>query len=130
MSDAESIIKAPPINKTASLVTSGGVHYEPDRNLTCESSDMPIPTIKVPRAIKNYTGARSGELTVIGLRRIKTNRTKVKVWVVRCSCGIYETRVTRSLRNIDNSEDCCVECRQTKYLRRTEQYQRLGRNLK
>ena len=126
MGETESIIKAPPINKTAALVTSGGIHYEPSRNISCDSSDMPIPTIKVPRAVKDYTGAKSGELTVVGLRRIKTNRNKVKVWVVRCSCGVYETRVTHSLRNINNNEDCCVKCRQTKYLRRTEYYNRTG----
>lgn len=119
---AEDIVKSNPINKTASLVVSEGIAYDPDLGYINEHSENPINTLKTPSTIKDYTGQKFGRFTVVGLRRIKTDNRNSKVWTVRCDCGNYETRKTKAIRNKKNIDDCCVQCRQTKYLRRHEEY--------
>jgi hypothetical protein len=55
---------------------------------------------------RDFTGHTIGRFTVIGLSRDDHSR-----WVVRCSCGQYELRSAKSLRNPNNTGDCCLACR-------------------
>lgn len=60
------------------------------------------PPIKsTPKSTHDLTGLEKGKLTVIGLLdkdKISITRTqKQGWWVVKCDCGIYEIRRSRSL---------------------------------
>lgn len=71
----------------------------------------------------DFTGIKKGRITVIGLfagyqKVLLNNEPKfinngVNRWVVRCLCGRYELRRTKSLKRIDNIEDeMCTICNQ------------------
>jgi len=62
---------------------------------------------------KNLTGMRVGRFTVIGMVNLcqyELNTDEAR-WAVRCDCGIYEMRKARSIKNPNNQEDCCYDCR-------------------
>jgi len=54
-------------------------------------------------------GTKFGKFTVIGKHR-KKKRIGV-LWVVRCECGHYEIRSTKSVNNPFNFGDRCECCR-------------------
>jgi len=57
----------------------------------------------------DLSGVKFGKFTVIGRYR-KTKRRGI-IWVVRCECGHFESRFTRSVRNPHNFGDRCEACR-------------------
>ncbi len=54
-------------------------------------------------------GRTFGTLTVIGC--YASHKKKGMQWLVRCACGIYETRYARSIKNRLNQNDKCNYCR-------------------
>jgi hypothetical protein len=75
----------------------------------------------------NFTGMRLGKLRVIGLgafRSTSQSGSKPTRWVVRCDCGYYEHRRTRTLRIALESRGadtgCCQRCQQTEWLRQQQ----------
>lgn len=65
----------------------------------------------------DLTGLVKGRLTVVGRcgRHKKKNSAQ---WLVRCTCGRYETRTTRALRP-DRSNDRCQDCERLDWTRKT-----------
>ena len=61
--------------------------------------------------IKQYVGFHFGRFTVIGLADLNHKGTKA-YWVVQCSCGRYDYRRLRVIRDRDNRHDACDYCRQ------------------
>uniref|UniRef100_A0A6M3XM73 Uncharacterized protein n=1 Tax=viral metagenome TaxID=1070528 RepID=A0A6M3XM73_9ZZZZ len=118
-----------PVNKTASMVTQKGIHFEPKskRNWVHEHWDVRPQTIPVPRHIKDRTGQKHGTIEVVGLLDLQKNR-KGNKWLVRCLCGSYESRRALTL-NKKSDDDCCQYCKDKRHLRRNEEYRRLGYNL-
>lgn len=99
-----------PLNKTAAKVVSQrGDHYNPDVNYSGHwHADAPPRMRKIParsKAAAKMIGHRTGRLKVVGLYAGKTSK-----WVVRCSCGDYELRTARALRNPHNKNDKCQNC--------------------
>lgn len=43
----------------------------------------------------------------------------LKRWIVRCSCGFYEPRTSKAIKNTANSEDSCVYCKRTEHIIKT-----------
>lgn len=120
-----------PINKTAAMIVSGGVHFEPTNGMgTASDSELPLPTRRPEwqewsnPAWKDLSGTKFGRFTVIGIARgLKKAR-----WVVRCACGVYSTRTTKAIRNPLNTTDSCVACRHLTYLKRNEVWRRTGKD--
>jgi len=116
------------INKTAALVVGAGTHYEPNKKVQTNDSDLPIATRPFTKAelgqscFIDLTGARVGRFTVIGAARDFKGR-----WVVRCDCGTYSTRKVKAIKNAENIQDRCEHCRYLAFLKRNEQWRRSGR---
>lgn len=117
-----------PINKTAAIVISRGVHYEPNKIVQTNDSDLPIATRPITKeefkqqCFVNLTGFRVGRLSVIGVARDFKGK-----WVVRCDCGIYSTRRAKSIKNPENVQDRCEHCRNLAFLKRNEHWRKTGK---
>ncbi len=122
-----------PFDKTASMISSKGEHFEVAVEGTRKHQDTPIPTTPItPDILKdpNFTdfrGCQFGRLKVVG--KAKEGRTKIadrinkgqqRGWVVRCVCGIYEIRKNKTLRKFQTGENlenaACKWCNKTKSL--------------
>lgn len=109
-----------PINKIAKRVVSTskdqGTEFHPGHLL---SSSLPLPiTLRLPNSstFTNLTGKVKSRLTVIGLSAsFRGQGGKGLRWVVKCSCGRYEIRTTKTI-NKTNVFDACLECKKTQYL--------------
>jgi len=127
----EKIAARAPVDKTAALVVSRGVHFEPKnvkkRAFTIRSKNA-LPTVN-PRGRRdlekstgweNLTGRKYGRLTVVGLFDMGDNRAGL--WVVKCCCGNYETRNKKQILNTrgyrSHATDACDECRHMNLLKR------------
>ena len=126
--DFDAIAAASPLNSVAGSVTSKGVHYEPDVKFGCtRHEDVPIPTKPVPKVTKDggfdLTGIIFGRFIVVGFAAEQNPRKKAS-WVVRCSCGAYETRKGPAIKNPLNAGDMCRAC--SHFERAKERYKRLG----
>lgn len=103
-----------PIDKTAALVTSPGVHYEPDLSATGRAdSELPIQTTQVPFRARDLTGLKFGRFTVIGFHSKKKNSTggvKFQRWVVKCACGIYSVRRGNAILSNKDPNESCDRC--------------------
>lgn len=89
-----------------------------DGNKTAGHSDVPYP-LKAwtgPPA-EDLKGREFGTFRVLGVWA--DHKPDAVRWVVRCQCGAYELRKSKSIKNPANAEiDRCVKCRDTVYLRR------------
>lgn len=66
---------------------------------------------------KNYIGQRRGRVTVVyyaGCRKDSQMET-IHYWLVRCICGTYEIRLSRSLAK-NKGNDACDKCKHDKWL--------------
>ncbi len=113
-----------PVDAKAAIVTGKGVHYEPNykTNEYCTESPYPLEMVQLKKNHPNLIGAKFGWFTVIGLAK-KTNQMSRGKWVVRCVCGTYAYRQSKSIRNPDNSHDCCRDCRHLNYLKKRHIYE-------
>lgn len=124
MPDSEEIIRRSPVNKPAALVTGKGTHYTSKKKICQDHWSVPPPMRPPSPDTPKLVGVRFGQLTVMGRHRHKSG-----YWVVRCDCGSYETRRTKSVLNPANGADRCDECRHLAYLRRHDEFRRTGKNL-
>lgn len=131
-----------PINATAVNVIKKGIHFEEEDNFKGIYSENSLPIRKKYQNIlkKNnaddLTDIEFGRLKVIGLYDSKLEKygninvqlsnkggvefigksiikKQITTWVVRCSCGIFETRKTWTIKKnsaLKNSSDCCHIC--------------------
>lgn len=128
-----SIAALTPINITAALVVSKGVHYQPDCTIQVKEYIGPPAMIarhKLPKnpSFTDLTGIKKGRLKVIGL--MEGERGK---WVVRCVCGTYTTRSAKSIKSIATNPsanfDACRECAHAVYRKRKEIYRTTGKDM-
>lgn len=84
------------------------------------------PRTKRPKSNEeDYTGRVHGRMTVIGLLDKGghfSGKWNASSWVVRCACGLYETRRPRVAREgkKDGGEDMCHRCRYIFHLGRAK----------
>lgn len=123
MPDSEDIVRRNPVNKPAALVTGKGIQYTPRKKVCQKHWDVPPPTKPLSPDTPNLVGVRFGQLTVVGRYRDKNG-----YWAVRCDCGAYETRRSKSVLNPANWVDRCDECRHLAYLKRHDEFRRTGKN--
>jgi len=117
------------VNKTAALVVGSGFHYEPNKKIQNNDSDMPLPIVKMTKEIKSqssfvdFTGLRFGRFVVLGIARDYKSS-----WVVRCACGKYTTRRAKAIENPSNDHDRCEHCRHLAHLKRTDHWKQTGKD--
>ena len=106
-----------PINKTAALVVSRGEEYVPKKKIQTVESRVFLETRMLRKAEINQesfvdlTGVKYARFTVVGPYR------HGRGWVVRCVCGTYCVRKAKSIKNIQNGQDRCEECRHVAFLK-------------
>lgn len=106
-----------PIDKIAALVVHKPKEQTRDfRRIEGYISSMsPLP-LGVFNGIKEHdlTGVKYGRLTVIGFALFRPNNWKTSTnsarWVVKCSCGRYEIRTTKSIKKAYTQSARCREC--------------------
>lgn len=110
--DFDFVFTNKPANKTAAAVLSqSGEHYDPDCVMNEFHSETPLPIEDFIGPEKdNLTGRKVGRMTVIGFLRKETVK-RSGLWLVRCTCGHYETRRSHSIKNERNTNDMCRNCR-------------------
>ncbi len=120
-----------PINRDAARVIKPGEHYIPHKKIMNVHRSTPLKVQKpIPKSIRNnkgfsdLTGSRRGRLTVLGM-----SADDLTLWVCRCDCGRYTTRKAKAIKNPNNEQDRCEECRQLAYLKREEIWRRTGKNV-
>lgn len=107
------------VNITALRVTTPGPDERSRKRVVAVNSEFPLRLIAKPLAIKDWTGTKKGDLTAVGLYRLKPNVRNV--WSCRCLCGNYTVRTGASLSNGD-PDDCCCRCKHNRYLARRQRY--------
>jgi hypothetical protein len=120
-----------PVNKIAAMMFSRGVKA-PSANMgdmthweTCPPLHTKSKVSEICKASgKDLTGMRLGRMTVVGLSSEISAR-----WIMRCDCGDYEPRKAKSIKNPNNSNDCCVICRKIDYAKRKHYYHMTGKDL-
>lgn len=116
------------------VVYDSGDHYNPAINCkTYLFSTDPIPTTdirKLPTYVRkdpnfiDYTGKFFGNFTVIGIFSLN----KFNKWVVRCICGCYEIRTTRTIKNATKFHEMrCQSCMDLERLRNKDYFSKNGR---
>lgn len=117
-------VRREPVDKLAAFVFAKGVKYTNDVKITCPHWESPPPIRKPPENAPELIGKTFGRFTVVGL-----HKTMSGSWVVRCSCGDYETRKARSICNPNNFGDRCTKCRNVAFERKRYEYQNTGIDL-
>jgi len=102
-----------PVDRVASMLFSKGVKYNECSKNTYPHWEVVPPLRKPPADAPNPIGYKFGRFTVIGL-----HATMRGSWVVRCSCGDYETRKFKSIYNPSNFGDRCEKCRKVASVRK------------
>lgn len=108
-----------PIDRLASRVTQKGISYVPNKKISQKHFTERPPIAAVPKDLPDLTGAVFGQFKVIGLFDVhrKPNGERKSKWLVRCSCGDFEIRTRRAIKNKNNADDCCDICRHKIYIK-------------
>lgn len=132
---------AVPVDRMAWRVIAPGEHYVPNKKIACLVFDSQPPMRgtrrgRGERRPENLNGRTVGRMTVVGYWGPKVapngyfrGGAANQVWVCRCSCGIHVTRTAKTIKAARDSDDCCEYCRHLKYMKRNEEFRRLGYNL-
>lgn len=128
-------MKRLPVNRTAALVTARGESWQPNKKVLTGDSDFPLPTLAFHQLYgqqvgqyKSLRGYKFGLLTVVGIAVSQGARGKGTRFVVRCDCGVYTYRRSKSVRNPNNNIDRCEHCRHLLFLKREEHFRRVGKD--
>lgn len=103
-----------PANRTAALVVGAGVrHVMFGRypNLHWETCPPLIPRKEWCPFMEDLSGRKVGRLTVIGFAQRKAGGKTSGRWAVRCTCGDFEIRSAKAIKNPNNQNDMCHICR-------------------
>lgn len=113
-----------PINSSAAKVMQKGFHFNLEFIKASNYSEIPLETIPIPTAMlkeRNFmdlSGTSYGRFIVIGLSSIS-----LKLWVVKCSCGAYETRTAKAIKKQLNANECCSKCQAEIKLKKNYEYE-------
>lgn len=104
------VAKSSPIDKTARMVTSPGVHYEPFAYMS-NVLDAPPAMQTWPYTDYNHIMGKKyfGQLTVLGKAIMVGKHSKDDSWVCRCVCGKFCQVKARTL--LAGTTDKCNRCR-------------------
>jgi hypothetical protein len=100
------VIASVPANKTAGRVTARGEHWEPSDKIPADRAHWTAPPDDCrqrPPSVPDLVGVKFGRFTVAQYRHSRKYSEDGKLvginylWLVRCSCGDYEERTTRTI---------------------------------
>ena len=123
------VITSDPINRVARRVVQPGTHYDNPVQLNqAHWENAPPTTGRFPGTPDgDLTGTKFGRMEVVGY--LASGKNKGAIWLVRCSCGDYETRRSSAIRNGSNSIDCCNKCRHIQHLKRQRYWLSTGHQM-
>ena len=106
------------MNKEAALVTGKGIHYNPPTPKVpqfCYSTQPEMWTFghRFNKAYPDFRGKRFGRFTAIGVSVEFPGK-----WVMKCSCGKYEFRRAKALKNY--KETSCNEMKMCQFCQQNE----------
>lgn len=125
----DKIATSAPVNKSAALEAARGVHFVSIKKITQRHEEV-RPALRAPTAPElanpefiDLTGRQYGRLTVLGIFADQGDRAKdaPQVWAVRCVCGRYESRKSKTIKKA-SPDDRCAECRNLESLRNSDCY--------
>lgn len=111
--DYDRIVTSAPLNRTAAVVRDAeGEHYAPagPENFVGGRQQWIAPPSceRLPHGKEDLSGTTWGRLKVI---RFHSHRKGESRWLVRCSCGNYETRRGKAIRaRLGTYEEACGPC--------------------
>ena len=114
-----------PNSKEAARSFRGGARYEPKVKLANWHWEAPPKITKPEKGERDLTGIKFGRFEVIG-KAIKDWMITQSCWIVRCSCGDYETRKSKAILNPKNYGDRCHKCRAVAYERKIYEWRTTG----
>lgn len=110
------VVASRPVNQLAALVASASpVQPTVGPTITCAHWDIPPVTYRPASNAPDLTGRRFGCFVVVGYLGKLRKSSPRGCWLVRCNCGLYESRTSRSINNPHNHQDMCVVCRKRDY---------------
>lgn len=121
-----------PVNREASLMFAKGLK-PPSPKTGVEQWEI-CPALHSPAMVRklhpnkegvDLTGTRFGRMAVEGLSKIHSPAR----WICRCSCGIYEIRTAKAVKNPNNGSDCCHQCRLLIEAKKHHHFHTTGREL-
>ena len=107
-SDWDAIAASEPLNRLAALAAAVGYSGDEETMLAKAKSDIQALTQRDP-SFRNLIGVRKGRLTVVAYAGASTKKSGGARWVVRCVCGCYEVRRSKTL-GPDSQNDRCNRC--------------------
>jgi hypothetical protein len=113
----DAVAAASPLNREASTVRDGsGDLYEVTVPAHVEHyTAPPKPMMPCPSDVEDLTGFRRGRFTVVRFHHPCKDGGK---WLVRCTCGDYEVRRAKALKNGLEQDLSCYCCLRTDTLRK------------
>lgn len=122
--DLERVFTSRPINATAARVVSKGTHWNPvsyrnEREWSTPPSMKQITaSMRIDPNFTNLTGTPLGNLVCVGISSEPESKAKGgSKWVMRCTCGNYVIRSTRSIKKQGDPDDCCPTCQALRAIR-------------
>lgn len=115
------VLSSSPLNATASAVTGTGEHYDYELDATVRHWKAPPPYRAPTHLQKPLMGHRQGRLTVLGVWG--RDRAKGTLWLVRCACGDYEVRPSKTVLTPNDNAKCDV-CQHLDWLQHHEAFLR------
>jgi hypothetical protein len=113
-----------PVDRTAANVVKNGEHWEAKNKLNAPLWTSPPPMKPVLRGNEDLSGHKFGRFRVLGVYA----ESERLYWVVRCTCGNFELRRPKAIKNKKNSLDRCARCRHLLFLKREEHYLAYGKD--
>lgn len=118
----DAVAASAPLDAQASVVRDGsGDLFETKINAGAQAhwKAPPPPLASKPNAgLPDLTGHRFGRLVVVRFHGATSKNNPVPTWLVRCACGDYELRRTKTILNPGDPDDCCLECRAVRILQK------------
>lgn len=108
-----------PVDKTAAIVVGKGVHYDPNMVHQFEHYINPPATLQFtgPKD-QDMAGRKYGFMSVVGYLG---KRGRGALWLVKCKCGMYEVRRSKSIKKA-SPRDKCQACHHLDHIKNHYKY--------
>ena len=112
--------------RDTAIAVSGGEQYHNPKKITCAHWEIQPPLRRYVNCnnFVDLSGRKVGRLTVLGLHAKLPG-----AWVVRCSCGDFETRKAKAISNPENFGDRCSKCRQLAFEYKRFHFEKTGEQI-
>lgn len=114
------IAASAPLNREASVARDGSGEtwgFEVHEQISHWKAP-PLPTHRRPHGMSDLSGRSFGLLKVLRFHGYREGKNAPALWLVRCSCGDYETRRHAKLVKGGDPNDRCVVCKKAEALRK------------